>query len=353
MVKFLLWLLLLVVCWPLALLALVLGLMALGVSTGPVAVSLADAVAALTGGAVEPTLRSIVLDYRLPRALAAALAGLALALAGGAMQTLMANPLAGPDVLGVSAGASLGVALSLLAGPLVGAGLLPPALLAPELLNLGTTALAVGGAAAVMAGLVVAARWLSTATLLLLGLMVATAATGVISLLQFAAGAEAGRAYLIWSFGSVAGSTWAQLPVLAGAVALGGAVVLAQSGGLDLLRLGPLTAQAMGVRLPRLRLWLLLGTSLLTGAVTAVCGPIAFVGVAVPHLARRLDTRPAHRHSLVSIGLMGAVVLLACDQVSQLLPGGRVVPLNAVTAVVGAPVVAWVILTRMDRSGGA
>lgn len=276
-----------------------------------------------------------VWQFRMPRVLTAIAAGLALAMAGAAMQTLFGNPLAGPDVLGISAGASLGVALTLLGGGILAVGW-------------GLTWAAVAGASATMGLVLLIAPRVRPPTLLLLGLMLATSLSGWVGLLQAWGDAERGRAYLLWTMGSIGGTSLATALQLLGWVVPAAVVLMVSARGLDALHLGPLAAEALGVSAVRLRWALIVAVSLVTGAVTAVCGPIAFVGVAVPHVAAALLGHRLHRSWLPLTGLLGAGVLLGCDVLTALLPGGESVPLNALTAVLGAPVVAVVIWRREE-----
>ena len=307
-----------------------------GLLLGSVQLSPAEVLAGLFDP--ESSTGVLVWQFRVPRVVTALVAGAALSVGGAAMQTLFGNPLAGPDVLGISAGASLGVAAVVLAGGAVGG------VLGGLVGSLGLTAAAALGSMLSLVLLLGLANRLSAVTLLLLGLMLATALTGVVSVLHFLADPERGRAFVIWAMGSVRGTGLRDLPVLTLATALGTAVVFASAKGLDALRLGPEGAEALGVAVRPLRLRLILATALLTGAVTAACGPIGFVGVAVPHLASGLLGTRVHKVWLPMSAILGAVTLLTCDLLLNLIPGGRSLPINAVTAALGAPVVAWVIL---------
>lgn len=317
------------------------GLVVLSLVLGSYAVAPLDVWRSLTGGAVsDERIRTIVLVFRLPRPVAAILAGAALGVSGLQMQTLFRNPLAGPYVLGLSAGASLGVAFVMLAAGAFG--------LALPLAGLGAWAISVAalvGAAGVLVLVGLAAtRVDDAATLLIIGLMFAAFTSAVVALLQFYAEAERVQAFLFWTFGSLAQVRWEQMPVLALLVGAGlvGALLLVKP--LNAYLLGTRYAESMGVDTRRTRLWIFLSTSALAGGVTAFCGPISFVGLAVPHLARVCVRTSDHRILLPATALMGAVVLVACDLVARV-PGSTLsLPLNAVTSLVGAPVVVWVLL---------
>jgi iron complex transport system permease protein len=319
----------------------------LSISLGSVAIPLGDVVSVLFGGeASKATWATIVLQFRLPKALTAMLAGAALAFSGLQMQTLFRNPLAGPFVLGVSSGASLGVALVVLG---VGAG--SASLLAGlDLLgNLGVAAAASVGAGAVMGMvLAVARRVHSSMTLLILGLLFGYATSGLVSILLYFAISERIQTYVLWTFGSFGKVTWSQMavfmPTILGALAL--SLLLTKP--LNALLLGETYARSMGLHVDRARIGIVISASVLAGVVTAFCGPIAFLGVAVPHLCRSLFNTSDHRLLLPGVALLGASLALLADLIAHM-PGSSItLPLNAVTSLVGAPVVAWVIMRRRN-----
>jgi iron complex transport system permease protein len=319
----------------------------LSVSLGSVPIPL-DAVATiLRGGEPETaTWTTIVLKFRLPKALTAALAGAALAVAGLQMQTLFRNPLAGPFVLGISSGASLGVALVVLSIGGTGATLLAGLGFAGEF---GLALAASAGAAIVMVAVLLAAQRLpDTMTILILGLMFGYAANALVSVLLYFAVTERIQSYVTWTFGSFGGVTWSQLRVLGPAVGLALIIAHLSAKPLNALLLGETYARSMGVAVGRARLWVVSTAAILAGVVTAFCGPIAFVGVAVPHLCRGLFNTSDHRVLLPAVSMMGAILALIADMIAHL-PGSQVtLPLNAVTALLGAPVVTWVILRRRN-----
>ncbi len=327
----------------------VLGLVALAclvasVAVGSAKVPLSEVVTILAGGEAErASWRGIVLDFRLPKALTGALAGAALAVSGLLMQTLFRNPLAGPYVLGVSAGASLGVAMVVLSAGAGASQLLAGFGLAGDL---GLVAAASAGSGAALGLVFLAAKRVSTLTLLILGVLFGYATSALVTVLVHFSLAERIQSYLTWTFGSFGGVTWSQLRVLAPVLAAGLALAAAASKPANALLLGESYAASMGVAVTRARYLILASTALLAGAVTAFCGPIAFLGVAVPHLVRGLLGSADHRLLIPASVLAGASVALASDLVAQL-PGSRaVLPLNAVTALIGAPVIAGVILRR-------
>ncbi len=322
-------------------------LLVLHLAAGSVSIPPDQVFEVLRGGQPrEPSWRLIVLDLRLPRALTALLAGAALAVSGLLMQTLFRNPLAGPYVLGLSAGASLGVALVVLAS---GAGL---GLLAGAGGAVGTVVAASLGALAVLAMVMAASRRVSTLTLLILGVLIGYAAGALVTLLLHWSAAERVQAYLTWTFGSFGGVTRQQLWILAPALALGLVIAGLAAKPLNALMLGERYARSLGLAVAAARLWVILATALLAGTVTAFCGPVGFLGVAVPHLGRGLLASSDHRLLLPAVALTGSAVALLADLLAQMPGREGVLPLNAVTALVGTPVIAWVILRRRSAAGG-
>lgn len=322
-------------------LALLAGLLALlgmlSIGIGSVSLSVAQVWTALWGGGDE-TLHTILWQLRVPRCLTALLAGAALATAGLLMQSMFQNPLAGPDVLGVSAGANLGVAVAI-----IGLGSWLPIVDS----RWGLVTAAVAGSVAAMALIVLGSlRLRDHLTLLIIGLMVASAVAALVGILEFFATAEQTRALVVWGFGSLAGVAWAQLQVLALVVMLSLLAAWLGSKQLDLLQLGAVQARSLGMALQRQRTLLILLVCVLTGVVTAYCGLLAFIGIAVPHLARVVVRAHTHRILVPAAALMGGVVLLACDILSRLPYAQGSLPINAITALVGAPVVVWVVLRR-------
>jgi iron complex transport system permease protein len=302
----------------------------------------------LLGGEPErPSWRQIVLIFRLPRAVTAILAGAALSVSGLQMQTLFRNPLAGPFVLGINAGASLGVALVVLSIGSVGT----PALLGHLGLlgELGVVAAACLGSALVFGAVLIVSRQVqSSMTLLILGLMFGYVTTAAVSLLLYFSIAERIQAYLTWQFGSFGGVTWSQMKILAPTVFLGLVIAHLLAKPLNALLLGEAYARSMGLTVQRARFWMIGSASVLAGSITAFCGPIGFLGVAVPHLCRALFNTSDHRVLAPATTLMGASLALLADLIAHLPGHQMVLPLNAVTALIGAPVVIWVILRQRN-----
>lgn len=329
----------------LALLGLVAALFLANLALGSVRIPLDQVVTVLAGG--EPDRASwanIILKVRLPRAMTALLAGGALGVAGLLMQTFFRNPLADPFVLGISSGASLGVALIVLAGGASGAVFFAGLGLAGDVSLV--LAASLGAGLAMFGVLAVARRLQSPMTLLILGLMLGYVTSALVSLLVHFSTPERVQAYVNWGFGSFSGVTWSQIPVLATALTLGVLLAFAQSKTLNALLLGEAYARSMGVNIERARLTIILASGLLAGAVTAFCGPIGFMGIAVPHVARSLFRSSDHRLLLpASLCLGGSLAMLAA-LVAEVPGSTMVLPLNAITALFGAPVVIAVILRQ-------
>ncbi len=314
--------------------ALVVVLFAADMMVGSVGISAKEVLAALMGGG-DPVTRKIVIDIRLMKAIVAILAGAALAVSGLQMQTLFRNPLAGPYVLGVSSGASLGVALFILGAPLLGIGG------SAWLSTVGVAGAAWIGAAAILA--VVAAvsqRIKDIMVILILGMMASSGVSAIVQILQYMSNEEALKSFVIWTMGSLGDVTTSQLALVAPAIIAGLIISVSVIKSLNLLLLGESYARTMGLNIRRTRSLILLSTTLLAGTVTAFCGPIGFIGLAIPHVARILFRDADHRTLLPAAALTGAVSLLICDIISKIL----VLPVNTITALLGIPIVIWVVI---------
>ncbi|MGS0687059.1 FecCD family ABC transporter permease [Nakamurella sp. GG22] len=334
----------------LALLTLVTAVLAFGVGSVPIPPS-ATVQYLLTGDAGDPTTTVLLAEVRMPRVITAIIAGAGLAVAGLLMQTLFANPLADPYILGVSSGAGLGVALSVL-GTGTAAGVFATTIGVSG--RFRTVVAAALGALAILLLVLALARWVrSVVALLIIGVMIGAAAGALISLLLAYSDPARIQKFVLWGLGSVSGTTRADLwflgiPVLVG-ILLAGLV----SGSLNALLLGETYAASMGVAVRRLRTIAIVATALIAGAITAFCGPIAFLGIAIPHLARLALGRADHRLLLPASVLMGAVVCQVCAVIA-VLPGSEgVLPLNVVTAAIGAPVVVAALLRSRTLAAGA
>jgi len=319
---------------------------ALELSLGSVWIPLKDVVSILLGqNNVVEEWRQIILLFRLPRALTAMLAGAALGIAGLKMQTLFRNPLADPFVLGISSGAGLGVALVVMAaGGLKWSIFLEQAGLAG---NISLILSATFGATAVLGVVLgIARRVESNLTLLIIGLMFGYITSSIVQVLMQFSLEHQMQSYIAWTFGSFGSVTWKQITVFAPAVVCGLTVAWVLVKPLDALLLGNGYARSMGINVSLVRFWIIGGASVLAGAVTAYCGPIGFLGIAVPHLGRIILKTSEHRRLVPAVMIIGATLALFADLISQA-PGTQMaMPLNAVTALIGAPVVVGVILRR-------
>jgi iron complex transport system permease protein len=325
---------------------LLIGAFVASLALGSVQVPLGDVVTILLGGeGARATWTTIVLDFRLPKAITALLAGAALGTGGLLMQTLFRNPLADPYVLGVSSGASLGVAIVILATGAAGTTTLLTTMTFTGDLSI-TLAASIGAALVLALVLLVGARVRHALTLLILGLMFGYAVSAVVSILMHFSIPERVQAYVNWTFGSFGTVTWSQLGVLALAVGAGLLLAAMRAKPLDALLLGETYARSMGVDVRRARLLLIAAAALLAGAVTAFCGPIGFLGIAIPHIARMIFRSSAHALLLPACALLGATLALIADMVAQLPGTQALLPLNAVTALIGAPVVVWLLLRK-------
>ena len=331
-----------------ALLLCVAALFLLSLMLGSVTIPPQEVLRALTGAETgAPAWARIVLLIRLPEALTATLAGAALGVSGLLMQTLFRNPLAGPYVLGISSGASLGVALVLLgAGGAMGLTLL--AGLGPGG-SLALAGAAMAGAALVLMLVLLVARAVgSNMTLLVLGVMLGFFTSALVSLLLYFSVPEQIQAFVNWSFGSFSTVSWREMRVLAPLLLTGLALAAALAKPLDALLPGEEVAQSLGLNLRRARLLIMLATAVLAGAVTAFCGPVGFLGIAIPHLCRSLLNASGHRVLLPACMLAGAALALLAGLIAELPGSHLVLPLNAVMALLGAPVVIHLLLRRRN-----
>ncbi len=316
-------------------------LVPLCLTVGSVSLPVTEVWTAVTGNAdAASTAHFVVLESRLPQLVTAVLSGMGLALSGLVMQTLFSNPLADPSLLGVNSGASLGAAIALLGlGGSLGMGMV----------SLGGTLLTVGaafaGACAVIVLLSVASSVLrGTLSLLVTGVMLSFAVSAIIALLSFYATADGVRSFMVWGLGDFSGPTRSLLPLYAALIGVPMVLLLLMYRSLNALLLGNDYATNLGINVRRTRTWLLLITGALTASVTAVCGPISFIGLAVPHMARLLLRTADHRRLLPATALIGADVAMFALVLSHI-PGERgTIPLAAITPLLGVPVVLYILL---------
>ena len=322
---------------------LIVVLFALNLLIGSVSIPVKAVLQILLGDdSLKPSWQFIVLESRLPQAITATLCGASLAVSGLMLQTAFRNPLAGPSVFGINSGAGLGVALVML---LMGGGLSVGSLQVSGFAAVLVAAFV--GAMAVMALIFFFSTLVrNNVMLLIVGIMIGYITNSAISLLNFFATDEGVKSYMVWGMGSFGGVSMANMPVFVcvSLIGLFGALLLIKP--LNALLLGDRYAENLGVNILRVRNWLLIVTGLLTAVTTAFCGPVAFIGLAVPHIARLLLTTDNHRQLLPATMLCGAVVALVCNLICFLPGESGVIPLNAVTPLIGAPVIIYVIARR-------
>ncbi|NDV81232.1 iron ABC transporter permease [Bacteroides sp. 51] len=320
------------------LLALLLLALVADIALGSVSLPLSEVWAALTGQSQDEVYREIILNHRLPKALTAILAGAALSVAGVLMQTLFQNPLAGPDVLGVTSGASLGVALLTM-----GTSALPLWMLT----GWGQVTAAVAGAVCVLLlVIVVSIKVPNAVSLLIIGMMFGSFAGAVVSILQSVSNPDTLKLFVTWTFGSLSAVGWDYMLVMAPVIGIGLLIALLLQKQLNVFLLGQNYASGLGISVSRLRLFTILATALLAGTSTAFTGPIAFIGITMPHVARGLFRTSNHHIILPASILCGAVTMLLCDLISGLPGTQTTLPINAVTALFGAPIIVWIIAKK-------
>lgn len=304
-------------------------------------IPLQDVFNTLLGNAVEKqSWQTIILNYRLPRAITATLAGVGLSLSGLFMQTFFRNPLAGPFVLGISSGASLGVAIVVL-----GAVLFPFLLFG----NLSIIFGAVLGSSLVFFVVLVFSKYVNNNTsLLIIGLMFSSATGAFVSMLQYFSTPESIQSYLIWTFGDLGGVTKEELSIMVPVMLVGFVSTIFIIKPLNILQLGENYAKNAGLNIEMTRYGIVIITAILAGTVTAFCGPIAFIGLAVPHIARMILDVSDHKKILPVTAFLGAIVLLICDVISRLPGFTQTLPLNAVTSLLGGPLVIWLVITKKN-----
>jgi iron complex transport system permease protein len=314
---------------------------------GSVSIPVKEIVNSFLGKSMEKESWEIILwNFRLPKAFTAILVGMALSISGLLMQTLFRNPLAGPYVLGLSSGASLGVAFVIL-----GAGFLPSFLANIFLSSYGIVlASALGSALVLIAVLTVSQKLKDTMAILIVGLMFGSLTSAVVSVLSYFSTAEQLQKFTFWSLGSLANLSWSEVSLLFIITAVGIILSFLVIKPLDALLLGEKYAKSLGVNFKKTRYIIIFATSVLAGSITAFVGPIAFIGLAVPHIAKLLFQTSNHFILFWSTLLIGAVILLFCDIIAQC-PGQDItLPINAVTSIIGAPIVIWLLVRKRNFS---
>ena len=313
------------------------------IGLGSVAIPIDEIIAVLLGNnSSKSSWSTIILHFRLPKAITAMLVGSGLSIAGLLMQTLFKNPLAGPFVLGISSGASLGVAILIL-----GAGIFGGVLTATSLSSWGLAiASSIGAALVLFAVLITANKVRNTMSILIIGLMFGTVTSAIISVFTFFSNADKIQQFVFWGFGSLGNLSWNEILVfftiyLTGIINLIGIIKPLNS-----LLIGENYAKSLGINIKKNRNIILLITSLLTGVITAFAGPIAFIGLAVPHITKLVFKTSDHKILLPAVAILGSIILLVCDIVAQLPTSEFTLPINAVTSLIGAPVVIWLLVRK-------
>ncbi len=314
----------------------------MNISLGSVSIPIKDVFNSILGTSDNENWQYIIQDYRLPKALTAILVGSGLGISGLLMQTFFRNPLAGPFVLGISSGASLGVALVIL-----GSGLFGGAFATVLISKWSIVIAAISGSFLVLlAVLIVSARVRDTMAILIIGLMFGSITAAVVSVLSYFSSAEQLQQYIFWGFGSLGNLSWNELFVFFGIYLLGMLLTIFSIKALNTFLLGENYAKSLGLNIKQSRLVIILATSLLAGTITAFAGPIAFIGLAIPHMTRQLFHTSNHKVLLPAVFLFGAIVMLICDSIAQLPTSDYTLPINAITSLIGAPVVVWLLVRK-------
>lgn len=294
------------------------------------------------GGSNNSTWDYIILNFRIPKAITAVLVGIGLSISGLLMQTLFRNPLAGPYVLGLSSGSSLGVAFILL-----GSSFLPASVNGLFASNFSIVLASCMGSLVVLGFILMAIKKLrDTSMVLIVGLMFSSFSGAIINVLSYFSNAEQLQKYTFWSMGSIGNLTLSQLVILGICVLIGLVISMLSIKSLDAMLLGENYAKSIGVNISKSRLWIIIATAIFAGSITAFAGPIAFVGLAVPHIAKLILQTSSHKTVFVATLLLGAIIMLLCDLISQMPGANFTLPINAVTSMIGAPMVIWLISKR-------
>lgn len=313
------------------------------ISLGSVSIPFKDIFNSLIGTQTENEYwQTIVRDLRLPKAFTAIIVGSGLGISGLLMQTLFRNPLAGPFVLGISSGASLGVALVIMGSSLFGGSI---ALVLASKWSL-VIASSLGSFLVLLAVMLVSSKVRDTMAILIIGLMFASITAAVVSVLSYFASAEQLQQYIFWGFGSLGYLGWNELLVLFSICFIGIILSIASIKALNTLLLGENYAKSLGLNIKQSRLLIIIATSLLAGTITAFAGPIAFIGLAIPHITRQVFNTSNHKVLIPAVILFGAIVLLICDSIAQLPTSDYMLPINAITSIIGAPVVIWLLVRK-------
>ena len=284
----------------------------------------------------------IIQNYRLPKAFTAILVGSGLGISGLLMQTLFRNPLAGPFVLGITSGASLGVALVII-GASIFSGFLATYLVSKWSLVIAAS---LGSFLVLLAVMIVSTRVRDTMAILIIGLMFGSITAAVVSILSYFSSAEQLQQYIFWGFGSLGNLSWSELLVFFIIYVFGILLSIFSIKALNTLLLGENYAKSLGLNIKQSRMLIIIATSLLAGTITAFAGPIAFIGLAIPHITRQVFNTSNHKILLPAVFLFGAIIMLICDSIAQLPTSDYTLPINAITSLIGAPVVIWLLVRK-------
>jgi iron complex transport system permease protein len=318
------------------------GCFILNVNLGSVTIPTKEIFKSLFGTIDNESWQYIIKNYRLPKAITAILVGSGLGISGLLMQTLFRNPLAGPFVLGITSGASLGVALVILGSSMFG-GILTTLLISKWSLVIAAS---LGSFLVLLAVMIVSTRVRDTMAILIIGLMFGSITAAVVSVLSYFSSAEQLQQYIFWGFGSLGNLSWSELLVFFIIYFFGILLSIISIKSLNTLLLGENYAKSLGLNIKQSRLLIIISTSLLAGTITAFAGPIAFIGLAIPHMTRQIFNTSNHKILLPAVLLFGAIVMLVCDSIAQLPTSDYTLPINAITSLIGAPVVVWLLVRK-------
>ena len=314
----------------------------INISLGSVNIPLKSIIGSLMGDVDNSTWEVIITNYRLPKAATAILVGSGLGISGLLMQTLFRNPLAGPFVLGITSGASLGVALIILGSGLFG-GFFATALVSKWSIVIAAS---LGSFLVLLAVLAVSYKVRDTMAILIIGLMFGSITAAIVSVLSYFSSAEQLQQYIFWGFGSLSNLSWQELSIFFIIYIVGISLSVTSIKSLNSLLLGENYAKSLGINLKQSRFIIILATSLIAGTITAFAGPIAFIGLAIPHLTRQIFKTSNHKVLLPAVFLLGAIIMLVCDSIAQVPGSDYTLPINAITALVGAPAIIWLLVRQ-------
>ena len=314
----------------------------INISLGSVSIPLKSIFNSLLGTADNESWQYIIQNYRLPKAFTAILVGSGLGISGLLMQTLFRNPLAGPFVLGITSGASLGVALIIMGASIFG-GFFATILISKWSIVIAAS---LGSFLVLLTVLIVSAKIRDTMAILIIGLMFGSITAAIVSVLSYFSSAEQLQQYIFWGFGSLGNLSWYELFIFFLIYCIGIILSIVSIKGLNTLLLGENYAKSLGLNIKQSRLIIIIATSLLAGTITAFAGPIAFIGLAIPHMTRQIFSTSNHKILLPAVFLFGAIVMLICDSIAQLPTSDYTLPINAITSLIGAPVVIWLLVRK-------